>query len=129
MSSESASKFISQIYERDGDTLALLPKGVVPEGIGAKEVAAIAKAAKLAGWDFTADELQEAYLDSLDLNESELRAVAGGGTEICPQTAQEPHRGGCTSNYYAEACLDTVSDQDGCWCTDWDACADHYHKC
>jgi len=128
MSVENASKFIARLYERDGDTIALLPKGVVPEGIGVKEITGIARAAKMAGWDFSADELQEAYLDSLTLDEDELCAVAGG-TEICPQTAQEPHRGGCSSNYYAEACLDTVSDQDGCNCTDWDTCADHYHKC
>jgi len=60
MSIENASKFIAKIYERDEVVLALLPKGVSPDNIGAEEIAAIAAAANAAGWDFTADELQGA---------------------------------------------------------------------
>jgi len=130
MSGESATEFVRRLYDCEDDMLALLPKGVVPEGIGSAEIASISNAARRAGWDFTAEELSDAYLDSLTLDERELSTVAGGDPcAICPNVAQEPHRGGCSSNYYAEQCLDTVSDQDGCNCTDWDTHADHYHRC
>jgi len=121
MSINNASKFIAKVYERDEAVLTLLPKGVSPDNIGADEIAAIAAAAKNADWDFTADELQEAYLDSMMLDEGELSAVAGGAgpdpTKITGYSAKGP--GGCSSNYYAEHCRATWETGSNCTCDDY----------
>jgi len=125
MSINNASKFVARLYERDSEALALLPKGVDLQSVGSVEIEAIAKAAKMAGWDFTADELQEAYLDSLALDEGELSAVAGGITVEMEHPADGP--GGCTSNYYAEPCGATWEYHSLCSCTDYKADT-HYTK-
>jgi len=119
MSINNASKFITKIYERDEAVLALLPKGVSPDGIGAEEIAAIAAAANVAGWEFDADELQEAYLGSLALDEGELAAVAGG-SEMCDNIIGAPKEGGCGANYYQEYCVNTWEPGDLCWVNDYD---------
>lgn len=72
-------------------------------------------------YDCSTDELKEALIMSLELDESELASITGGdAAQLSPAGPWPDRYGGCTANYYKEQCASSVDARD--WCGSSDFC-------